>query len=87
MPLLILLLLLFVLQLEAVPLGKRIKQLRQHSSPAVQQQALRLLQKMRTDVKDACNRTNRAKPIVAQLNRVAKAAERLAKSADTDFAA
>ena len=54
-------------QLEAVPLGKCIKQLRQHSSPDVQQQATRLLAKMRQDVKSACARSAKAKPIVAKL--------------------
>lgn len=56
-------------QLEAVPLGKRVKALRQHDNPEVQQQAARLLQKMRQDVKDACSRTARARPIVAHLTR------------------
>lgn len=57
-------------QLESVPLGKRVKALRQHGNPEVQQQAVRLLQKMRQDVKDACSRTARAKPILAHLTRL-----------------
>jgi hypothetical protein len=56
-------------QLEAVPMGKRVKQLRQHSNPDVQRQAGRVLQKMRDDVKQACSRAAKAKPIVAQLMR------------------
>lgn len=56
-------------QLEAFPLGKRVKQLRQHSNPVVQQQAGRLLQKMRQDVKDACSREAKAKPILAHFRK------------------
>jgi hypothetical protein len=47
-------------QLERVPLGKRVKQLRRHESPAVQQQADRVLAKMRRDVTAACERANGA---------------------------
>jgi hypothetical protein len=56
-------------QLEAFPVGKRVKQLRQHSNPAVQQQAARVLQKMRQDVKDACSREAKAKPILAHFKK------------------
>jgi hypothetical protein len=50
-------------------MGKRVKQLRQHSNPDVQQQAGRVLQKMREDVKQACSRAEKAKPILAKLMR------------------
>lgn len=59
-------------QLEAVPLGKRVKQLRQHTNPEVQQQAQRVLKKLRQDVADACRRANKAKPILAKLKPVPK---------------
>lgn len=61
------------MQLEAVPIGKQIKKLRQHTNPDVQQQAVRVLAKMRQDVKSACDRAAKAKPIVAKLSGAKKA--------------
>lgn len=71
------------MQLEDIPLGKRVKQLRQHSNPKVSQAAERQLAKMRADVTQACQRAERAKPIVAQLKRAAakKAATLSARTA------
>lgn len=65
------------MQLEAVPLGRRLKQLRQHSNPDVVQQATRVLRKMRQDVTDACHRAAKSKPIVAKFSKPSKAAAAL----------